>query len=179
MTIVNKLRKLIKAKGGSPIGVMTIADGVNKLQKMENDANPLSALTIDTDIGASTDLLGKYIADLQKDIDISAHNIKGTLWYIDDYTGFSGDPAEQEGWYLAVHASVPGVSSYTISLKLSDRDGEKPLDMSDGILILRNTKAIFDTKRKLTFIARKTDLPDYSVTLDLTTLTLGPVKPEE
>ena len=46
MTIVNKLRKLIKNKGGNPIGVMTIADGVNRLDKMEEAANPLSALTL-------------------------------------------------------------------------------------------------------------------------------------
>lgn len=176
MTIVNKLRKLIKAKGGSPIGVMTIADGVDKLQKMENAANPLSALKVDTTIGASTDLLGKYVADLQKDIDIGSNYIRGTLWYVDDYTGF-GTPDEKEGWFLAVHASVPNVADYTITLKTSDKDNEKNLDLSDGILILRNTQSMYDLDRKLTFTAHKSGYPDYSVSFDLTTLTLGPKKP--
>ena len=111
MTIVNKLRKLIKNKGGNPIGVMTIADGVNRLDKMEEAANPLSALTIDADIGASVDLLGKYVADLQKDVVVGKYMLEGELNYIDDYTGFSGDPALQIGHYIALHAEVPDVQN--------------------------------------------------------------------
>ena len=178
MTIVNRLRSLIKSRGGSPIGVMTIEQGVNKLRKMEDAANPLSALTVDTTIGAATDLLGKVVGDLQKDIVINPHNITGTLWYVDDYTGF-GAPDEKEGWFLVVHASVPNVTDYTITLKTSDKDNEKNLDLSDGILILRNTQAIFQTNRKLTFTAHKSGYADYSVTYDLTTLTLGGEKPAE
>lgn len=50
----------------------------------------------------SDDLLGKYASDLQKDVAVSVNNILGTLKYVTDYTGFSGDPELQEGNYLAI-----------------------------------------------------------------------------
>lgn len=178
MSIVEKLRKLIRSKGGSPIGVMTIADGVKKLQKMEDSANPLSALTVDVEIAAAEDLLGKVIADLQSNVVVGVNDIKGKLNFIDDYTGFSGDPAEQEGWYLAIHASVPDVTGATIKIKHSDKAGDKALD-SDGILILRVDEKIFATDRKLTFTAYKDGYAPYSKTFALKGLTLLPPEDEE
>ena len=174
MSIVEKLRKLIRSKGGSPIGVMTIADGVNKLQKMEDEANPLSALEVDASIGASVDLLGKYVADLQANVVVGVHEITGKLNYIDDYTGFSGDPKEQVGWYLAVHAAVPDVTGVTIKLKTSDKAGDKVLDPSDGILILRVTEKAAVNDVKLTFTAYKDGCAPYSKTFALKNLTLLP-----
>lgn len=50
----------------------------------------------------SDNLLGKYASDLQKDVTVSANSILGTLKYVTDYTGFSGDPELQEGNYLAI-----------------------------------------------------------------------------
>lgn len=174
MTIVNKLRKLIKNKGGNPIGVMTIADGVNRLDKMEEAANPLSALTIDADIGASVDLLGKYVADLQKDVVVGKYMLEGELNYIDDYTGFSGDPELQVGHYIALHAEVPDVQNVTIKFKLSDKAGENVLDPSDGILILRCTERGVQDNRTITFTAYKDGCAPYSKTFGVGDLILLP-----
>lgn len=62
------------------------------------------------------DLLGKYASDLQKDVTVSANNILGTLKYVTDYTGFSGDPELQEGNYLAIRV-VDNINAdhYTIA----------------------------------------------------------------
>ena len=172
MSIVEKLRKLIRSKGGSPIGVMTIADGVNKLEKMEDAANPLSALTVDVTIGAAEDLLGKVIADLQKDIVIGVDKITGTLKYVTGYTGFSGDAAEQSGNYIALHASVPDVTGETIKFKHNAKAGEVTLD-SDGIIIFRVDPKYMNEDLKATFVVSKDGYAPYSKTFDLTKLILA------
>ena len=59
--------------------------------------------------------------DLQSGITILDNGkITGTLKYVDDYTGFSGDPALQSGNYIAIHASVAGVPDATISVKVTN-----------------------------------------------------------
>ena len=179
MSIVEKLRNLIKSKGGSPIGVMTIADGVDKLEKMETAANPLSALTIDTTIGASVDLLGKYIADLQSNVVIGVREITGKLNYIDDYTGFSGDPKEQVGHYIALHATVPDVSDYTVTFKHNLKASEVTIDPSDNILIFRIDDKYMDDGLVGTFTAKKSGYPDYSLSFDMTKLTLLPPEDDD
>lgn len=54
-------------------------------------------------------LLGKLASDLQTDIAINGDVISGKLKYVSDYTGFSGDAAEQEGNYIAL--KISGVSA--------------------------------------------------------------------
>lgn len=171
MSIVEKLRKLIRSKGGSPIGVMTIADGVHKLQKMEDLANPLSALTVDVEIGASEDLLGKVIADLQKDVVVGVDKITGTLKYITGYTEFSSVVAEQSGNYLVLHASVPDVTGETIKFKHSAKAGDVTLD-ADGIIIFRVDPKYMNEDLKITFVASKEGYAPYSKTFDLSKLIL-------
>ena len=84
-------------------------------------------------------MLGKYITDLQSNIVISDGNIRGTLKYVDDYTGFSGDPAEQVGNFLAIHAStIPDADSITVELVNGHVGHPVTLD-SDGILICHIT----------------------------------------
>lgn len=56
---------------------------------------------------------------------------------MDDYTGYSGDPALQEGNYIVLHASAD--DDVTIKVKLLDGvDDEKTLD-ADGLVIARLT----------------------------------------
>lgn len=179
MTIVEELKKLIVSKGGSAIGIQTIAEAVKKLQQMEDAANPLSALLVDVNIAADTDLLGKVIGDLQDNVVVDTNKITGELYYVDDYSGFSGDVELQSGNYLAVHASVPEVSNVTIKLKISTKEGEKTLDPSDGILILRVTPEYIKSDVKLTFTAYKDGCAPYAKTFDLTGLTLDPAEDEE
>lgn len=179
MTIKEELKKLIKAKGGSVSGVHVISDAVSKLTDVENAANPLSALTVDVTVGASTDLLGKYIGDLQKDVVIGANKITGELYYVDDYTGFSGVEEEQQGWYLVTHATVPDVTGATIRIGISTKEGTKVLDPSDGILIQRLTPTHLGLGAVLSFIASKDGYPDFVRSYDLTGLKLGGEKPDE
>lgn len=179
MSIVEKLRRLIKSKGGSPIGVMTIADGVSKLQKMEDAANPLSALTIDTTIGADYDLLGKVVADLQSNIVIGVYDIIGKLNYIDDYTGFSGDTREQVGHYIALHATVPNLSDYTVTFKHNLKEGEVTIDPSDNILVFRVDEKYINEALVGTFTAKKSGYPDFVKSFDMTKLTLLPPEDDD
>ena len=172
--IVDALKELIVSRGGNAHGIQTIEGAVQKLQAMEDANNPLSVLTIDATIGASVDLLGKYVADLQSDVSVGTHSISGKLKYVDDYTGFSGDPAEQVGHYLVLHASVPNVSDVAVTIKHSQKAGEKPLDMSDGILIFRVDESYMNEDLTLTFTATKTGYPAYSKTFDIKGLTLLP-----
>lgn len=90
-------------------------------------------LTVDTDVDALEDLFGKTIDDLQDSIEIGDDEITGTLLYVDDYTGFSGDVSLQSGNYLVIHASVPDVEDVTISVKVTN-----PVTLDDdGIAVLR------------------------------------------
>ncbi|MBO7451822.1 MAG: hypothetical protein J6U54_15870 [Clostridiales bacterium] len=60
-------------------------------------------LTVGPVTDESDDLLGKNCSDLQENIRVSADGtFTGTLHYVTGYTGFSGDPTEQEGNYLAI-----------------------------------------------------------------------------
>lgn len=175
MTIVEKLKGLIKSEGGNPSGISTISQAVGVMQAIEDSKNPLSALAVDSSIGGSVDLLYKVVGDLQKDVVVGANNITGTLYYVDDYTGFSGDPDEQSGWYLVVHAEVPDVDGVTIKYKHSQKSGEVTLD-SDGILIQRLTPEYVNNDIRMTFIASKSGYVDYSKTFTVSGIVLGEAK---
>ena len=65
--------------------------------------------------------------------------IGGTLHYVTGYTGFSGDPAEQEGNYLAIHAEDETATSIAVR-PLGSTAEPVPLD-EDGLYILRIVNA--------------------------------------
>lgn len=97
----------------------------------------MTALSVDADIQAGTDLLGKSVTDLQSDITIGATDISGTLKYVTGYTGFSGDESLQSGHYLVVHCDTGEVDADSIKVQLINGDyGPATLD-EDGIAILR------------------------------------------
>ena len=104
------------------------------------------SLSVSADIPADTDLLGKVVGDLQKDIIVGANAIGGTLLYVDDYTGFSDDPEEQEGNYLALQATA--IDGATITVHTPDDD---IVLESDGILIYR----VATNAQTITFEASK------------------------
>lgn len=99
---------------------------VNKYVETLN--NPLAAYTIDADIADSVDLLGKKASDLQKGIKIVDGKVYGTLKYVTEYTGFSGNPAEQQGYYLVLHYECEGADSIKVN--------NVTVDPNDGIHIL-------------------------------------------
>lgn len=93
------------------------------------------SLSVDADISADTDLLGKSVTDLQEDVTIGKDAIGGTLHYVTGYTGFSGDPAEQEGNYLALHFEDEDATSISVKVVGSEHD---PVTLDpDGLLVLR------------------------------------------
>lgn len=122
----------------------TIAEIVDEKEIVIND-NPLDTLAMDFDISDSVDLLGKKASDLQEDMSVDAHGkVTGTSKYVTGYTGFSGDPAEQEGNYVAFHISVGDlVIGTNVTVKVNnvtmDPDGLHVMIFREGS---KNPKAI-------------------------------------
>lgn len=90
-------------------------------------------MSIDAEISASVDLLGKSVTDLQSGIEIANGGISGTLLYVDDYTGFSSDPDEQVGNFLALHVNVPDDADVTVEV-VGGTSGPALLD-ADRIIV--------------------------------------------
>lgn len=126
--------------------------------------NPLTALAIDTDIDTTENLLGKYVTDLQEDVEIDGNYVTGTIKYVDDYTGFSGDTSLQSGHYIVLHAAIEDVTGATIKAK---HTGTVTLD-SDGILIVH----IADLNTPIVFTATKSGYGKVTKTIYLNKLTL-------
>lgn len=94
-------------------------------------------LSVDANISAEEDLLGKYVSDLQSDVTISNGVISGTLLYVTGYNGFSGKASERKGNYLALHFATTEAGS-TISVELVNGTVGHPVTLdADGILISR------------------------------------------
>lgn len=91
-------------------------------------------MSVDADIPASEDLFGLHVDDLQTNVAVSGNRFTGTLKYVTGYTGFSSNPAEQEGNYLAIHAADPTADSVTVEV-VGGTAGERQLD-SDGLIVL-------------------------------------------
>lgn len=92
------------------------------------------SLSVDADISDSVDLFGKTVSELQSNIVIDDDSISGTLKFVDDYTGFSGDTSLQSGNFIVIHVSVPGFENdAVISVKVTN-----PVTLDDdGIAVLR------------------------------------------
>lgn len=194
MSILDELKRLILARHGSTAGVRSIADAVKVLVTLEEGDssgaqtiaqgvkamwvketgwgnNPLTDLDVTGDFTATTEqLLGKALTDLQEDIDVDMDTCKitGTCKYVTGYTGFSGNPAEQEGHYLALYVDVDDVTGITYTCELSR--GPVTLD-SDQIIIRR-----IDGKLNVPFVvtASKTGYDTVVRTFDLSSLILAP-----
>ena len=95
-------------------------------------------MSVEADIPASTDLLGKHVDDLQENIVISPAAITGTLKDVSGYTGFSGDVSEQSGHYLALHCTATNADSITVELENGTVGHPVTLD-SDGLIVIRIT----------------------------------------
>lgn len=86
------------------------------------------------------------------------------------YTGFSGDPTEQEGNYLALHFEVPEAEEATISVELINGSVGHPVTLDpDGLLITRITDK--DTQI-LEVVASLEGYPDVTKRYSLAGLTL-------
>jgi hypothetical protein len=124
-------------------------------------------MSLSADIDSSEDLLGKTVDELQSEVSVSGDTISGTLLYVDDYTGFSGDPAEQAGNYLVVKCTADEGDTIVLDL-IGGTHGPVTLD-SDGISIGRITS----TEQSVRFVASKNGMTQTK-TYALSDLTLAP-----
>lgn len=112
-------------------------------------------------------MLSKSVDELQSGVGVGVSSIGGTLKYVTDYTGFSGDPTEQSGNYLVLHIDTQ-VQDATIKVQLIGGDhGEVTLD-SDRTIILR----IKNTRQKLRITVTADGYETVTKTYDLTGLRL-------
>ena len=121
--------------------------------------NPPIKINVDAKIPANTDLLGKVVGDLQANVNVTDGRVYGTLFHVTDYTGFSGDVAEQSGNYLALHitSDVPGATIQVNGTTLDE----------DGLHVTRITKP---GAGKIVITASKTGYATVTKTLRLSTL---------
>jgi len=120
----------------------------------------------DADIAVDEDLLGKVVGDLQSDVAITDDAVSGTLAYVDDYTGFSGDPTLQVGNFLALHFECDDATTITAQLIGGDFPAVT-LDES-GICIFR----IKNTSETIKLVATNANVTSERV-LTLTDLVLS------
>ena len=124
---------------------------------------------MDDTIPDGVSLLGKELTDLQSGVSVGAETIGGTLKYVTGYTGFSGDPAEQEGHYLALHIDTDvEADSITVQL-IGGTHGPVELD-PDRTNIFR----IKNKQQKIKIVAKKDGYPDTVKVYDLSGITLLP-----
>jgi len=130
----------------------------------------LTSLAVDTDVPQGVSLLGKNLDDLQEGIGIGFSGISGTLHYVTGYTGFSGDPEEQEGNYLVLHCDSE-TDGATIKVRLigGKNEGWVTLD-SDKTIILR----IMSTDEKVVVASSADGKTDNQKVYDLKGLVLEP-----
>lgn len=124
---------------------------------------------MDDTIPDGVSLLGKELTDLQSGVSIGQDAITGTLKYVTGYTGFSGDPAEQEGHYLVLHIDTDAEADSIVAELIGGDHGPVELD-SDRTLITR----IKNKQQKIKIVAKKEGYPDVERTYNLAGLTLEP-----
>lgn len=124
---------------------------------------------MDDDIPEGVDLLGKELDDLQSGVAAGASDITGTLKYVTNYTGFSEDPTEQQGNYIALHIDTDVEGATIVAELIGDSRGPVTLD-SDRTLIAR----IKSKGQKIKITASKEGYPTVEKTFTLAGLTLEP-----
>lgn len=105
-------------------------------------------------------LLGKMASDLQTGVTISGDVISGQLKYVTGYTGFSSNPAEQEGNYLAL--KVGGVeASDVVTVELLGGTLGHPVTLdSDRNIVLK----IANTNQKVKVVVNGEETATYKLT---------------
>lgn len=110
--------------------IKRFVDNLSKDVEKRMDDNPLiDVLKVDS----SVDLLGKHVDDLVSAFKVFDNTVSATLPYVEGYTGYSGNPEEQEGWYLPFTV-LADFENATITVKTSK--GTYTLD-EDKTIVLR------------------------------------------
>ena len=124
-------------------------------------------LTVEPESGEET-LFGKAVDDLQSGIVIGDSEITGTLHHVTGYTGFSSEPTEQSGNYLALKINtIPNDATTTVEV-VGGTKGPVTLDEDKNIVLLIKNK---DTQ-SIKIISTKEE-KSVTKTYSLTGLTLN------
>lgn len=94
--------------------------------------------------------MGKSVSDLQSGVAVNDTFISGTLKYVTGYTGFSSDPEEQEGNYLALKFTA--TEGATTSIFLTNGKMTTPVELDDDM----NCVVRITDKNKQKFIVKTT-----------------------
>lgn len=128
-------------------------------------------LTIEPEDSEGT-ILGKAVSALQTGITVGRQGIYGTLHYVTGYTEFSGDEAEQSGYYLALKAETEDEND-VITVELINGTVGHPVTLdSDRNVVLRiSNKDI----QKVQFVMTHTN-EDTTTTTETVTYKLDDLK---
>lgn len=124
-------------------------------------------MTVAADVPSTTDLLGKSVTDLQENVVVSDDSITGTLKAVTGYTGFTSDPAMQEGHFLVLHCVDENADYITVEV-VGGTSGPVRLD-EDGIII----DYIASTDQSIRVVSYKDNEALTTKTYSLTGLTLA------
>lgn len=153
--------EMLKSFGGALVEQPIAGKGIAEILGDIANKKALKIVAVSDD---SVDLLGKVASDLQANVSFDEEGIKGTLHYVEGYTGFSGTASEQEGNYIALKATSKQGATIQAEL-VGGLHGAVTLD-ADGIIIFRlnpNAKAV-------RFVATKGDekyIVEYALKLTL------------
>lgn len=103
---------------------------------------------------------------MQTSVEVGDDEITGTLKYVSDYTGFSGDPDLQKGNFLALKCDSDEGATITVEL-VGGHSGAVTLDDDKNIVIRIENKATQSVK-----VVASKDGDSITKTFGLTGLTL-------
>lgn len=127
------------------------------------------------------DLLGMNSKQLATGLNITeAGLVTGTLNWVENYTGFSSDPTEQNGWYFPFKVAIP--DGLTADVTATMQVGKKPpkdLDLSDGIgiVFMGNSEAVARSKTitlNIDWDAEGVKYPTETLTFDMRKVVYAP-----
>lgn len=110
----NQNKYLIETRCSGALTVPYSAIVIESSESMYLDVDPID--------GSETQY-GKTVSDLQSGIVINEDSIAGTLKYVTGYTGFSGDPEEQKGNFLALQFDAPSGATTTVEVLGGKHEG--------------------------------------------------------
>lgn len=152
----NKLKYLIETRCSGALVKPFSAIAVEAVVAVMHEVTPTAP---------TTTRYGKLVSALQEDVFVHDKFIEGTLKYVEGYTGYSDDPAKQEGNYLALDFEMTEGATLTVEL-LGGQSGPKTVD--DGYCVFRIT----DPKRQKIKVVTTADGNTVSTVYDLRSLVL-------
>lgn len=104
------------------------------------------------------------VGTLQSDVVVGSSSIAGTLHYVTDYTGFSGNIEQQEGNYLVLKINTDN-SNDIITVELINGTVGHPVTLdSDRNIVLRITDPTTQSIQIVATNGTDTITKDYSLT---------------